>query len=488
MSTRKIKDAKDLSTNELIYFKGHAKATYMSNGTTVEDAINNIEVGSGGSIDTSNLATKDELSQKQDIISDIDTIRTNASNYKGTITGVSANGTSVATSGVANIPAASTSKYGVTKLTSATNSTSTVLAATASAVKAAYDLANSKQAALVSGTNIKTINGNSILGSGDITISGGSSGSSAYSEVSHGTADTTFELTPNTFHIWDEVSELDLSLGAETAGVANEYLFQFTSGSTATTLSLPEDIKWANDDVPAIETNKIYQISILKGLGSVMSWENAAPISLITFTIDETEYQAIDGMTWSQWVNSEYNTDGYKINDIIATIEDIADQTNLLSLNAAIEAARAGEAGRGFNVVAEQIRDLSANTAELVKGIDESIEKLRETLVSLQGEIDKTVGTIKDNKNYTEGLKDSFEYLKEGTSKVNTIVFEISELFGNNAIQMQKTVDGIERLYEDMTSIDEGIGDINIKSSEKSVAVGAVEDVLWQFKKIIDEK
>lgn len=57
----------------------------------------------------------------------------------GTITGVSANGTSVATSGVANIPAASTSAYGVTKLSSSTSSTSTSLAATASAVKAAYD-------------------------------------------------------------------------------------------------------------------------------------------------------------------------------------------------------------------------------------------------------------------------------------------------------------------------------------------------------------
>ena len=284
----KVKQARDLSTNEVIYFKGHAQATYLSDGTTVEDAINNIEVGSGGSIDTSNLATKDELSQKQDIISDIDTIRTNASNYKGTITGVSANGTSVATSGVANIPAASTSKYGVTKLTSATNSASTVLAATASAVKAAYDLANSKQAALVSGTNIKTINGNSILGSGDITI-GGNSSSSAYSEVSHGTADTTFELTPNTFHVWDEVAELDLSLGAETAGVANEYLFQFTSGSTATTLSLPDDIKWANDDAPTIETNKIYQISILKGLGSVLEFNNKVLINnLCTYDGNQT--------------------------------------------------------------------------------------------------------------------------------------------------------------------------------------------------------
>ena len=92
----------------------------------------------------------------------------------GTITEVKANGTSVATSGVANIPAASTSAYGVTKLSSATNSTSTSLAATASAVKAAYDLANGRQPKLVSGNNIKTINGTSILGSGNIEISGGS--------------------------------------------------------------------------------------------------------------------------------------------------------------------------------------------------------------------------------------------------------------------------------------------------------------------------
>ena len=116
----------------------------------------------------------------------------------GTITGVSANGTSVATSGVANIPAASTSVYGVTKLTSSTSSTSTSLAATASAVKAAYDLANSYKGTVtgvkINGTTknpssgivdlgtvitahqtLKTINGESIVGSGDITISGGNS-------------------------------------------------------------------------------------------------------------------------------------------------------------------------------------------------------------------------------------------------------------------------------------------------------------------------
>lgn len=68
---------------------------------------------------------------------------------------------------------ATTTYYGVTKLSSSTSSTSNALAATASAVKAAYDLANGKQDALVSGTNIKTVNGNSLLGSGDLAVGGG---------------------------------------------------------------------------------------------------------------------------------------------------------------------------------------------------------------------------------------------------------------------------------------------------------------------------
>lgn len=132
-----------------------------------------------------------------------------------------------------------------------------------------------KQDKLISGTNIKTINGESVLGSGDITIS------SAYPEVNHGTGDTTFTLTPNTFHVWDKVTSLTLNFGNETSGVANEYLFQFTSGSTATSLTLPNSIKWANDNVPTIGANMIYQISILKGLASVLEFNNAIVFPVI---------------------------------------------------------------------------------------------------------------------------------------------------------------------------------------------------------------
>ena len=74
-----------------------------------------------------------------------------------------------------NTVEASTEYYGMTKLTDSVTSTNTDTAATPNSVKQAYDLADGKQDALVSGTNIKTINGNSLLGSGNITISGGSS-------------------------------------------------------------------------------------------------------------------------------------------------------------------------------------------------------------------------------------------------------------------------------------------------------------------------
>lgn len=62
MANRIIKDAKDVKSNELIYFRGHAKATYMSDGRTVEDAINS--AGTGGSADMSNYYTKAQVDAK----------------------------------------------------------------------------------------------------------------------------------------------------------------------------------------------------------------------------------------------------------------------------------------------------------------------------------------------------------------------------------------------------------------------------------------
>lgn len=161
-------------------------------------------------------------------------------------------------------------------------------------------------------TNPPTVN---IKGpKGDAGSGGGSSsGSGAYSEVNHGTSDTTFTLTPNTFHVWDAVGELTLAFGDETADVANEYLFQFTSGSTPTTLSLPNDIRWANDSAPSISADKIYQISVLKGLASCLEFNNAAELIVfyVTLTGQPRQFVCPPNMTWNEFVVSEYNTGDY---------------------------------------------------------------------------------------------------------------------------------------------------------------------------------
>lgn len=162
----------------------------------------------------------------------------------------------------------------------------------------------------------QTITFNIIEQSGDNNSSGGS-----YALVEHGTNDTTFMLTPNTFHVWGEVASLTLTLGSEQSGVSNEYLFQFESGNEATTLALPDSIVWSNGDTPVIESKCTYQISILNGFAAIMKFKKKE-IVISEFTIKIYEgvfaeniysetYSYEVGMTWGDWVDSEYNTNGY---------------------------------------------------------------------------------------------------------------------------------------------------------------------------------
>ncbi|CDE61306.1 probable acetyl xylan esterase AxeA [Parabacteroides sp. CAG:409] len=72
----------------------------------------------------------------------------------------------------------------------------------------------------------------------------------------------TKQLNPNTYYKFGECTSLTITLAAETGGIFNEYSFEFTSGDTATTLAIPESIKWNNGSAPTIEANKKYLVAI----------------------------------------------------------------------------------------------------------------------------------------------------------------------------------------------------------------------------------
>ena len=104
-----------------------------------------------------------------------------------------------------------------------------------------------------------------------------------------------------------------------------------------------------------------------------------------------------------------------KIQDIIASIEDIASQTNLLSLNASIEAARAGEAGRGFAVVADQIGKLASDSARSAVDTRQMIEKSMEEIKAGSMIAERTVEAIKS---VLVSMSD-FQTVSKGTSEIS---------------------------------------------------------------------
>ena len=77
-----------------------------------------------------------------------------------------------------------------------------------------------------------------------------------------------FELQPNKYYKWGEVASLSLTLGMPVDGILNEYMFEFVSGATPTTLTLPDTVKW--ETIPSIEANKKYQISIVNNIALIV--------------------------------------------------------------------------------------------------------------------------------------------------------------------------------------------------------------------------
>lgn len=166
-------------------------------------------------------------------------------------------------------------------------------------------------------------------------------------------------------------------------------------------------------------------------------------------------------------VIARINETSKQIENIISEIEDIASQTNLLSLNAAIEAARAGEAGKGFAVVADQIRSLSEQSAKAAVDTRELIE----------GAIEVT----NEGNEAAERVSVSIEKVISGMKSVAASSQELSEIADEQAKAMEQAEQGINQISEVVQSNSANAEETSATSEELSAQAVTMNDLISKF-------
>jgi len=160
----------------------------------------------------------------------------------------------------------------------------------------------------------------------------------------------------------------------------------------------------------------------------------------------------------------QLNAKSAKIQDVTAVIEEIANQTNLLALNAAIEAARAGEHGRGFAVVADEVRQLAARTASATGEVGHIVDEIRSETEQVVDRIQILSDEVESGTEAMEQVGEQLGGIAEQSSAVEEQIAVISEGATNNQQNLVQIANAIKCIRSEMEAGDEEVKQLAVQA------------------------
>jgi methyl-accepting chemotaxis protein len=176
-----------------------------------------------------------------------------------------------------------------------------------------------------------------------------------------------------------------------------------------------------------------------------------------------------------------------EINEIVDVVRDISAKINLLSLNASIEAARAGEYGKGFSVVANEIRTLAEMTDESTDKINSKINEFGEAITGLLSDFQKTLLAEQEDSNFIQTTEESFEEVDKSLNSIRDVLVKTSEKMGTQLDKTNMLNDEINRILDISTETASGTEEIAASMEEQAAIMNEINNNIQYLGKVNEE-